>query len=94
SLWTQFQDLLGAATPSSVGAYIGSGHVIKSLGSILLQIDVDRIATKITFKILNSHGIFEVLLGKLWLATTRAVHNYNDDTLIFKIGMHNITIPN
>ncbi|KIJ32377.1 hypothetical protein M422DRAFT_265875 [Sphaerobolus stellatus SS14] len=58
------------ATPSDVGACVGSGHIIKSLSSIPLRINIDGITVNITFKILNSQGAFEVLLGKLWLTTT------------------------
>jgi len=94
NLWAQWQNFIGRAAPSKIGARMASRHIVRSSGSILLHVNVAGIATTILFEILNSQGAFEILLGKPWLAQTRSNRNYNDDLLCFKIGEHRIRIPN
>ncbi|KIJ35687.1 hypothetical protein M422DRAFT_141977, partial [Sphaerobolus stellatus SS14] len=92
--WAQWKTELGNVMDSIVGAKVGSGQIIKSHGYIVLHVNVEGVACHIVFEVLDSQGAFEVLLGKPWLGLTRPVRDYNEDTLIFRVGSVKITIPN
>ncbi|KIJ37678.1 hypothetical protein M422DRAFT_88861, partial [Sphaerobolus stellatus SS14] len=85
-IWGQWQNDFGNTIDSVVGAKVGSGHVIKSKGCIVLHVNVEGVACDTVFEILDSQGAFEVLLGKPWLGLTRATREYNDDTLVIRVG--------
>ncbi|KIJ33630.1 hypothetical protein M422DRAFT_264397 [Sphaerobolus stellatus SS14] len=93
-IWAQWQKDFGNAIESVVGAKVGSGHVLKSKGCIVLHVNVEGVACDTVFEILDSQGAFEILLGKPWLGLTRAMREYDDDTLVIRVGPVKIVIPN
>ncbi|KIJ40527.1 hypothetical protein M422DRAFT_256496 [Sphaerobolus stellatus SS14] len=93
-IWAQWQRDLGTAAESEVGAKVGSGHIIRSRGYIVLHVNVEGVGCDMIFEILDSQGAFEILLGKPWLRITRATRDYNNDTLTFRVRPIKIIIPN
>ncbi|KIJ45533.1 hypothetical protein M422DRAFT_250852 [Sphaerobolus stellatus SS14] len=93
-IWGQWQKDFSNTIDSIVGAKVSSGHIIKSKGCIVLHVNVEGVACDTVFEILDSQGAFEILLGKPWLGLTRAAREYNDDTLVIRIGPIKIVIPN
>ncbi|KIJ44451.1 hypothetical protein M422DRAFT_91535, partial [Sphaerobolus stellatus SS14] len=93
-IWGQWQRDFGREIDSIVGAKVGSGHVIKSRGSIVLHVNVEGVTCDTVFEILDSQGAFEILLGKPWLGLTRATREYDQDTLVIRVGSVKIVIPN
>ncbi|KIJ24210.1 hypothetical protein M422DRAFT_275056 [Sphaerobolus stellatus SS14] len=93
-IWGQWQRDFGNTIDSEVGAKVGSGHIIKSRGCIVLHMNVEGIACDVVFEILDSQGAFEILLGKPWLGLTKATREYTEDTLVFRVGSIKIIIPN
>jgi hypothetical protein len=94
AVWAQWEGVLGGLCRSDVGARVGNGTVITSRGSIPLRVNVKGIASDLLFEVLDSGGAFEVLLGKPWLGQTRAIHDYESDTLYFRIGCRKLAIEN
>ncbi|KIJ36967.1 hypothetical protein M422DRAFT_260618 [Sphaerobolus stellatus SS14] len=93
-IWGQWQKDFGNAIESIVGAKVGSGHILKSRGYIILHVNVEGVVCDTVFEILDSQGAFEILLGKPWLGLTRATREYDKDTLVIHVGPVKIVIPN
>ncbi|KZV91927.1 hypothetical protein EXIGLDRAFT_769429 [Exidia glandulosa HHB12029] len=92
SFWVSMRDLLGELMPSRARARIADGTVIPSRGRWVGEVTLGAVRARGGFEVLDSHGSFEVLLGKPWLAAAELCHDFAADELRSADGL--IRIPN
>jgi hypothetical protein len=94
SLWTACKQELGPLMPSTMKACMGNGQVLKSKGCLMLEIVVESTLCVLPVDVFDSHGSFELLLGKPWLGVARAAHDYSNDLIHLNVGPHSIILRN
>ena len=79
--WDRYGHCLSALHPSSTHIKVANGTKLKPLGKWFGTIRVGGVSAASWFKVFDSHGAFDVILGKPWLTQVKATHDYDTDQL-------------
>ncbi|KIJ43020.1 hypothetical protein M422DRAFT_94228, partial [Sphaerobolus stellatus SS14] len=79
--WTQWQHRLGQCQPSLTILKVADNHHIQSMGQWTGKTIVSEVGVEASFKIFDLHRAFEIILGKPWLKTVNAIHDFKNDTI-------------
>ncbi|KAF8584376.1 hypothetical protein K439DRAFT_1346331, partial [Ramaria rubella] len=80
-VWQTLKHRLGKLTPSQTQAKMANGAIVPSQGRWVGYIALDNMSAIGGFKVLESAGAFELLLGKPWLALAGLTQDFDKDTL-------------
>ena len=92
--WHAQKHRLTPLNPSKVTLSVTHNHHIPSEGRWTGIVDVAGTKAIQSFEVFNSHGAFQIILGKLWLSHIQAVHRYNTDQITFQTQGLEMTINN
>ncbi|QRV79934.1 Retrovirus-related Pol polyprotein from transposon [Ceratobasidium sp. AG-Ba] len=92
ALWAANQVRLGPLLPTRTLLRVADGKASKCLGKWRGVIEMDRVGVRTEFKVFDSGGAFEVLLGKPWLTLVKAEQRFEDDSL--KLDGLEYALPN
>src|SRR6266481_35110 len=83
--WHAQKHRLTPLSPSKVTLTVADNRHILSEGQWTGIVDVVGTKTTQSFEVFNSHGAFQVILGKPWLSYVQAVHRYDTDQITFRV---------
>ena len=81
-------------SPLNTRIKVANGTKLKLLGRWFGTVQVGNISAESWFEVSNSHGAFDIILGKPWLRQVKAIHNYDTDTLTISQGKISETVMN
>ncbi|KAF8492473.1 hypothetical protein JB92DRAFT_2751694 [Gautieria morchelliformis] len=84
--WDQWKRRMTPTRTSEVTLRVADNHKIRSKGCWVGEVTVANITKTQSFEIFESHGAFEVILGKPWLQAVKAMHDYEADKLNIEEG--------
>ena len=79
--WDRYGHCLSALHPSTTHIKVANGSKLKPLGRWFGTIRVGGVSAASWFEVFDSHGAFDVILGKPWLEQVKATHDYGTDQL-------------
>src|SRR6266481_3985763 len=94
SKWHAQKHRLTPLSPSKVTLSVADNRHIPSEGRWTGIVDVAGTKTTQSFEVFNSHGTFQIILGKPWLNYIQAVHRYDTDQITFWAQGLETTISN
>ncbi|EGO27078.1 hypothetical protein SERLADRAFT_406299 [Serpula lacrymans var. lacrymans S7.9] len=94
TIWAEMKGKMGEWKESSMKGKTANSAVLKSYGRWIGLVQTEDQISVAGFKIFNSGGAFEILLGKPRLVKNKAVHYYAMDTLQMKTGDRITTLHN
>ena len=92
--WDRYGHCLSALHPSTTHIKVTYGSKLKPLSRWFGTIWVGSISMASWFEVFNSHGAFDVILGKPWLKQVKATHNYGTDQLSITNNGNTDTLSN
>ncbi|KIJ29609.1 hypothetical protein M422DRAFT_188198, partial [Sphaerobolus stellatus SS14] len=92
--WSQWGHRLGEKEQSTITMRVADNHHIPSAGRWKGKTEVSGVEVNTTFEMFDSHGAFEVILGKPWLRAVKAVHHFEDDSIDISTANNKATIQN
>src|SRR6266481_2015634 len=94
SKWHAQKHRLTPLSPSKVTLSVADNRHIPSEGRWTGIVDVAGTEATQSFEVFNSHGAFQIILGKPWLNYVQAVHRYDTDQITFRAQGLETTISN
>lgn len=79
--WDWYGHCLSSLHPSTTQIKVANGSKLKPLGRWFGTIRVGSVSASSWFKVFDSHGAFDIILGKPWLKQVKATHDYGSDQL-------------
>ncbi|KAJ7330930.1 hypothetical protein DFH08DRAFT_708521, partial [Mycena albidolilacea] len=79
--WKQYGHLLGRALPSKTQLSVANGCKFWPYRRWWGEVSVGGVSAVISFEIFECDGAFDILLGKPWLHSVHALHNYETDEI-------------
>ncbi|KAJ7347184.1 hypothetical protein DFH08DRAFT_960535 [Mycena albidolilacea] len=79
--WKQYGHLLGRALPSKTKLSMANGRKLWPYGRWWGEVAVGGVSAFASFEIFECSDAFDILLGKPWLHSMRALHNYETDEI-------------
>ncbi|CAK5270808.1 unnamed protein product [Mycena citricolor] len=92
--WTQYGQCLGRLAQSKTVLKVASGERITPKGRWWGQVSVGGVTTGAWFEVFQGGGAFDVILGKPWLHSVRAIHNYGNDEIRITAAGRETTLQN
>jgi len=92
--WDAYGHCLSALSPTTTRISIANNVEIIPIGRWFGQITICGIGTYSWFEVFESHGAFDVILGKPWLHQLKAIHDYGNDQFRIPQGDTFAVIPN
>lgn len=86
--WAETLELPLEEAPAASGIRLANNAVQRLIGFTTLRLQIGLSEEVVRFRILESGGAFQILLGKPWKAQVGAIHFYDIDCL-----MHKTSIP-
>ncbi|KAJ7339157.1 hypothetical protein DFH08DRAFT_705160 [Mycena albidolilacea] len=79
--WKQYSHLLGRALLSKTKLSMANGCRLWPYGRWWGKVSVGGVSAFASFEIFECGNMFDILLGKSWLHSVRALHNYETDEI-------------
>ncbi|KAJ6506516.1 hypothetical protein C8R45DRAFT_773390, partial [Mycena sanguinolenta] len=79
--WKTYGHCLDRAIPSKTRLGVASGNKITPFGRWWGEVSVGGVSASAWFEIFECGNAFDILLGKPWLHSVRASHNYETDEI-------------
>ncbi|KAJ6460267.1 hypothetical protein C8R45DRAFT_842852, partial [Mycena sanguinolenta] len=92
--WKKYGHCLGQAAPSKTRLGVASGGKIWPYGRWWGEVSVGGVSAAAWFEIFECNGAFDALLGKPWLHSVRASHNYETDEIHICARGHETVLRN
>src|SRR6202167_1351234 len=92
--WDAYGHCLSALSPTTTRISIANNTEIVPIGRWFREITICGIGAYSWFEIFESHGAFDVILGKPRLHQLKAIHDYGNDQLQIPQGDSFAVIPN
>lgn len=80
--WDRYGHCLEPLQPLSTVIRVANDAIIKSMGIWEGTVTVGGVEACSKFEVFDCGKAFDVILGKPWLKTVHALHDYNTDTII------------
>ncbi|KAJ7750673.1 hypothetical protein DFH07DRAFT_746042, partial [Mycena maculata] len=92
--WKGYGHCLSALVPSKTRLGVASGGKIWPYGRRWGEVGVGGVRAAGWFEVFECGGAFDVLLGKPWLHSVRAVHDYETDEIRIRSGTETAVLQN
>jgi len=92
--WDAYGHCLSTLSPTATRISVANNTEIVPIGWWFGKITVCGIGAYSWFEVFESHGAFNVILGKPWLHQLKAIHDYGNDQLRIPQGDSFTVIPN
>jgi hypothetical protein len=92
--WDTYGHCLSTLSPTTTRISVANNAEIIPIGQWFGQITICGIGTHSWFEVFESHGAFDIILGKPWLHQIKATHDYGNDQLRIPHGDSFAIIPN
>ncbi|KAJ6538744.1 hypothetical protein B0H10DRAFT_1624766, partial [Mycena sp. CBHHK59/15] len=79
--WKGYGHCLSPLVPSVTRLSVASGRKIWPYGRWWGEVAVGGVRASAWFEVFECGGAFDIILGKPWLHSVRAVHNYETDEI-------------
>jgi len=80
--WDQYGHCLSALQPSPTRISVANGAEIKPIGRWFGTVKICGVGAPSWFEVFDSHGAFDIILGKPWLRQVKAIHDYATDEIV------------
>ena len=92
--WKRYGHCLSELQPTTTKIKVANGAKLTPSGRWFGTVRVGNVGAESWFEVFDSHGAFDVILGKPWLQQVRARHDYESDTLVISQGEVSETVVN
>ncbi|KAJ6573709.1 hypothetical protein B0H10DRAFT_1891427, partial [Mycena sp. CBHHK59/15] len=79
--WKRYGHCLGNLLPATRRLSVADGKTIWPNGRCRGEVAVGGVRVLAWFDVFDCRGAFDVILGKPWLHSVRAIHNYENDEI-------------
>lgn len=94
-MWQAYGHCLGSLTPTTLRVSVANNQTVPIDGLWHGEVDIGGTTSEANFVVFNCNGAFDIILGKPWLTSVKASHDYATDTLIIPTGENTTTtVPN
>jgi hypothetical protein len=80
--WDKYGHCLSPLKLSPTRIGVANGAEIKPIGRWFGTVKVCGVGAPSWFEVFDSHGTFDIILGKPWLRQVKAIHDYDSDEII------------
>lgn len=94
STWKKIRPTMTEAQQSTKALRMADGNLVQSQGTWMGSVETAGVVVEQPFEIYDANESFKALLGKPWLKETKAIHDYETDTIEIKKGTETIKIEN
>ncbi|KAJ7719060.1 hypothetical protein B0H16DRAFT_1248076, partial [Mycena metata] len=93
--WRRYGHCLdGPLLPSPLQLRVASGKHIHPYGRWRGDVGVGSIRVEASFEVFDCEGAFDVILGKPWLHSVRAIHSYDTDEIQIRTATQKAVLQN
>ncbi|KAJ7467298.1 hypothetical protein B0H11DRAFT_1732842, partial [Mycena galericulata] len=93
--WKRYGHYLGTLlVPSMTRLGVANGGKIWPYGRWWGDVGVGRVRAAAWFEVFECGGAFDIILGKPWLHSVRAIHNYETDELRIRSATDDVVLQN
>ncbi|KAF8231214.1 hypothetical protein L208DRAFT_1196038, partial [Tricholoma matsutake] len=80
--WEAYHQCLGELAKSRMTTTFMNNAHVKSMGIWTGTVQVGGTTARCTFEVFDCNNAFDVILGKPWLRTVKAIHYYEQDRIV------------
>ncbi|KAF8232416.1 hypothetical protein L208DRAFT_1161617, partial [Tricholoma matsutake] len=80
--WEAYHQCLGELAKSRTTITFANNAHVKSMGIWTGMVQVGGTTARCTFEVFDCNDTFDIILGKPWLRTVKAIHYYEQDRIV------------
>ncbi|KAJ7764192.1 hypothetical protein DFH07DRAFT_770599 [Mycena maculata] len=92
--WKQYGHCLSQLVPSKTRLGVANGGKVWPYGQWWGEVSVGGVRAAAWFEVFECSGTFDVILGKPWLHSVRAIHNYETDEIRIRSKTEDAVLQN